>query len=70
VDEYGARIEDIVVCGPNGPIALNEAPRDLYVVCGIIGRRVAPDASRLPIRVRMTTTSRRFIGVASPVHAA
>ena len=26
VDEYGARIEDIVVCGPDGPIALNEAP--------------------------------------------
>jgi Xaa-Pro aminopeptidase len=33
-DAYGARIEDIVVCGPNGPIALNEAPRDLYVVDG------------------------------------
>ena len=33
-DEYGARIEDIVVCGPDGPIALNEAPRDLYVVDG------------------------------------
>lgn len=31
---YGARIEDIVVCGPNGPIALNESPRDLYVVDG------------------------------------
>ena len=28
VGEYGARIEDIVVCGPDGPIALNEAPRD------------------------------------------
>ena len=34
VDEYGARIEDIVVCGPHGPIALNEAPRGLYVVDG------------------------------------
>jgi Xaa-Pro aminopeptidase len=34
VDEYGARIEDIVVCGPDGPIALNEAPRELYVVDG------------------------------------
>ncbi|MEO8437236.1 MAG: Xaa-Pro peptidase family protein [Chloroflexota bacterium] len=34
VGEYGARIEDIVVCGPDGPIALNEAPRDLYVVDG------------------------------------
>jgi Xaa-Pro aminopeptidase len=34
VDEYGARIEDIVVCGPDGPIALNEASRDLYVVDG------------------------------------
>lgn len=31
---YGARIEDIVVCGPDGPIVLNEAPRDLYVVEG------------------------------------
>jgi Xaa-Pro aminopeptidase len=34
VDEYGARIEDIVVCGPDGPITLNEAPRELYVVDG------------------------------------
>jgi Xaa-Pro aminopeptidase len=34
VDEYGARIEDIVVCGPGGPIVLNEAPRELYVVDG------------------------------------
>jgi len=32
--EYGARIEDIVVCGPAGPIELNEAPRELYVVDG------------------------------------
>jgi Xaa-Pro aminopeptidase len=31
---YGARIEDIVVCGPDGPIVLNEAPRDLRVVDG------------------------------------
>ena len=31
---YGARIEDIVVCGADGPISLNEAPRDLYVVSG------------------------------------
>ena len=31
---YGARIEDIVVCGPNGPIVLNQAPRDLLVVDG------------------------------------
>jgi Xaa-Pro aminopeptidase len=31
---YGARIEDIVVCGQNGPIVLNEASRDLYVVDG------------------------------------
>jgi Xaa-Pro aminopeptidase len=31
---YGARIEDIVACGPDGPIVLNEAPRDLYVVAG------------------------------------
>lgn len=32
--EYGARIEDIVVCGPDGPIELNQAPRELYVVDG------------------------------------
>jgi Xaa-Pro aminopeptidase len=32
--QYGARIEDIVVCGPDGPIELNEAPRTLYVVDG------------------------------------
>jgi len=31
---YGARIEDIVVCGKDGPIALNRADRDLYVVDG------------------------------------
>jgi Xaa-Pro aminopeptidase len=31
---YGARIEDIVVCGPDGPIVLNQAPRDLRVVDG------------------------------------
>ncbi len=34
VGEYGARIEDIVVCGPDGPIVLNELPRELYVVNG------------------------------------
>jgi Xaa-Pro aminopeptidase len=34
VGEYGARIEDIVVCGPDGPIALNQAPRELHVVDG------------------------------------
>jgi Xaa-Pro aminopeptidase len=31
---YGARIEDIVVCGDDGPIALNEVPRELLVVDG------------------------------------
>jgi Xaa-Pro dipeptidase len=31
---YGARIEDIVVCGRDGPIVLNESSRDLYVVDG------------------------------------
>ena len=34
VGEHGARIEDIVVCGADGPIVLNEAPRELYVVDG------------------------------------
>jgi len=34
VGEYGARIEDIVVCGSDGPIVLNEAPRELLVVDG------------------------------------
>ncbi|MGZ8502586.1 MAG: M24 family metallopeptidase [Candidatus Limnocylindrales bacterium] len=32
---YGARLEDIVVCGKDGPIVLNRAPLDLYVVDGI-----------------------------------
>jgi len=31
---YGARIEDIVVCGSDGPIILNVASRDLWVVDG------------------------------------
>jgi Xaa-Pro aminopeptidase len=31
---YGARLEDIVVCGEDGPIVLNQAPLDLYVVDG------------------------------------
>lgn len=31
---FGVRIEDIVVCGPDGPDVLNEAPRDLLVVDG------------------------------------
>ncbi len=31
---YGARIEDIVVCGADGPILLNQARRDLLVVEG------------------------------------
>ena len=31
---YGARIEDIVVCGASGPDTLNELPRDLMVVRG------------------------------------
>jgi Xaa-Pro aminopeptidase len=34
VGEYGARIEDIVICGPDGPITLNEVPRELAVVDG------------------------------------
>ena len=32
---YGARLEDIVVCGQDGPIVLNRAPLDLYVVDGV-----------------------------------
>jgi Xaa-Pro aminopeptidase len=31
---FGARIEDIVVCGEAGPVTLNEATRDLLVVDG------------------------------------
>jgi Xaa-Pro aminopeptidase len=31
---YGARIEDVVVCGQDGPIVLNQASRDLWVVDG------------------------------------
>ncbi len=31
---YGARIEDIVVCGAAGPDALNQSERDLWVVPG------------------------------------
>jgi Xaa-Pro aminopeptidase len=31
---FGARIEDIVVCGSGGPDVLNEAPRDLLIVDG------------------------------------
>ncbi len=31
---YGARIEDIVVCGHDGPLVLNAAPRELCVVAG------------------------------------
>jgi len=32
---YGARIEDIVVCGPAGADVLDTTPRDLYVVSGL-----------------------------------
>jgi Xaa-Pro aminopeptidase len=31
---HGVRIEDIVVCGPDGPDVLNEATRELLVVAG------------------------------------
>jgi Xaa-Pro aminopeptidase len=31
---HGARIEDIVVCGPDGPDILNESSRDLRIVAG------------------------------------
>ena len=33
--QYGARLEDIVVCGQDGPIVLNRAPLDLFVVDGV-----------------------------------
>lgn len=33
-DRFGVRIEDIVVCGPEGPDVLNEATRELLVVRG------------------------------------
>jgi Xaa-Pro aminopeptidase len=33
-DRHGARIEDIVICGPDGPDVLNESSRDLWVVDG------------------------------------
>jgi len=42
---YGARIEDIVVCGADGPDILNEAPRDLLVVSGL-GEGGAPGTAR------------------------
>jgi Xaa-Pro aminopeptidase len=32
---YGARIEDIVICGPDGADTLNETTRDLLVVPGV-----------------------------------
>ena len=32
---YGARIEDIVVCGPEGADVLDTTPRDLFVVSGL-----------------------------------
>jgi Xaa-Pro aminopeptidase len=31
---YGARIEDIVVCGPDGPLVMNTSPRELRIVDG------------------------------------
>ena len=31
---FGARLEDIVVCGPDGPLVLNQSPLDLQVVAG------------------------------------
>jgi Xaa-Pro aminopeptidase len=31
-NHFGARIEDIVVCGTDGPIVLNHRPRELIEV--------------------------------------
>jgi Xaa-Pro aminopeptidase len=31
---YGARLEDIVVCGADGPIVLNQSSRALRIVAG------------------------------------
>ena len=31
---YGSRIEDIVICGPDGPDPLNESSHHLWVVSG------------------------------------
>ncbi|MFL5778715.1 MAG: M24 family metallopeptidase, partial [Chloroflexota bacterium] len=31
---YGARIEDVVMCGNDGPIVLNTVPRELVIVDG------------------------------------
>jgi Xaa-Pro aminopeptidase len=31
---YGCRIEDIVVCGADGPVTLDQTPRELLVVPG------------------------------------
>ena len=31
---FGVRIEDIAVCGPDGPIVLNETSRELRIVDG------------------------------------
>jgi Xaa-Pro aminopeptidase len=32
--QFGARIEDIVLCGSDGAVSLNESPRELYVIDG------------------------------------
>jgi Xaa-Pro aminopeptidase len=34
-DRYGARIEDILACGPDGPDELNQLDRELAIVSGI-----------------------------------
>jgi Xaa-Pro aminopeptidase len=33
-DRHGVRIEDIVICGADGPDVLNEASRELLIVRG------------------------------------
>ena len=42
--EWGMRLEDIVVCGPDGPDVLNRSDLDLRVVAGSPDRRAAANS--------------------------